>query len=177
MTLANKNDAELMSPRPSLAHSDTAGQLFTELEVNFGRSSHRRGGPGGWFFLLEPELRLSGAPRPVAPDLAAWRRERLPHLPRRAALDMAPDWICEVLSTSTAVSDRLWKLPLYFTAGVSWVWLLHPLLQMLEVFGRSEAGWVLHNSLSARDRVVTIAPFESVPLPLEQLWPDLDAEV
>jgi Uma2 family endonuclease len=38
----------------------------------------------------------------VVPDLAGWRRERLPHLPKAAFFSLAPDWICEVLSPSTA---------------------------------------------------------------------------
>ncbi|MFO0579016.1 MAG: Uma2 family endonuclease [Polyangia bacterium] len=168
--------AEDMSPRPSLAHADLSHQLATELENVFGRSGPRRGGPGGWFFLQEPELQLAGAPRNLIPDLAGWRRTRLPHLPRKAALDLAPDWVCEVLSTSTAAKDRIWKLPLYFSAGVSHVWLVNPVLRYVEAFGRGDQTWILLGAYSEQDAAVRIPPFEGQALPLAELWPDLDGE-
>ena len=167
---------EDMSPRPSLAHADLTLQLATELENVHGRSGPRRGGPGGWFFLQEPELRLSGAPRAVAPDLAGWRRERLPHLPRKAALDLRPDWVCEVLSTSTGAQDRYWKLPLYYAVGVEHVWLMNPVLRTLEVFGRGTDTWMLLGAFTEQDALVRVAPFEGRALPLAELWPDLEAE-
>src|SRR2546423_15702791 len=64
------------SPRPSMLHSRAASVLGEELGPPFGRG---RGGPGGWVILDEPELHLGR--QILVPDLAAWRRERLPELP------------------------------------------------------------------------------------------------
>jgi len=61
------------------------------------------GGPGGWLILDEPELHM-GADI-LVPDIAGWRRERMPRLPTTAWFELAPDWVCEVLSPSTALLD------------------------------------------------------------------------
>ena len=87
-------DRELYAtPRPPLRHARTATVLGGELgnPFDFGR-----GGPGGWWFLDEPELRLQADV--VVPDLAGWRRVRLPAIPDTAALTVAPDWVCQVIS-------------------------------------------------------------------------------
>jgi hypothetical protein len=48
------------------------------------------GGPGGWWILDEPELHLDADI--LVPDLAGWRRERMPDLPVTARFELAPDW-------------------------------------------------------------------------------------
>jgi Uma2 family endonuclease len=72
-----------------------------EVGVPFQRG---RGGPGGWRFLAEPELHL--ADDIVVPDLAGWRRERLPEVPDAAFHTLARDWVCEIVSPSTQRLDR-----------------------------------------------------------------------
>src|SRR5437879_4292337 len=80
-------------PRPAPRHAVAGSALGSVLgpPFQFGRD-----GPGGWVFMVEPELHLGS--HVAVPDLAAWRRERLPDLPDTAWIDTAPDWICEVLS-------------------------------------------------------------------------------
>jgi Uma2 family endonuclease len=69
-------DGELsLMPRPRLEHARSAGELHGELRGPFDRG---RGGPSGWVILPEPELHLGPLPDVVVPDLAGWRRERLP---------------------------------------------------------------------------------------------------
>ena len=72
----------------------------------------------------EPELHLGS--HVVVPDLAAWRRERLPALPDTAWIEVAPDWVCEVLSPSTERYDRGEKRAIYADAGVRHVWHIDP---------------------------------------------------
>src|SRR5512142_1943672 len=86
----------VVSPRPASRHARAASGLGGELHGPFQRG---RGGPGGWIILDEPELHLGG--NVLVPDLAGWRRERMPQLPDVAAFELAPDWVCEVLSAST----------------------------------------------------------------------------
>jgi hypothetical protein len=95
-------------PRPAARHAAAASALGAEL---FGPFRWGRGGPGGWIILDEPELHLAG--NILVPDIAGWRRERMPELPDVAAFELAPDWICEVLSPSTEAADRADKLPIY----------------------------------------------------------------
>jgi hypothetical protein len=42
----------------------------------------------------------------LVPNIAAWRRERSPSIARVAHMELAPDWLCEVLSPSTEAVDR-----------------------------------------------------------------------
>src|SRR5688572_30939502 len=84
-----------LSPRPAGPHTVVASTLHYEIGPPFGRG---RGGPGGWIILFEPELHLGDDV--LVPDLAGWRRERMPFVPD-GQFDVAPDWICEVLSKST----------------------------------------------------------------------------
>lgn len=108
-------DGELhTSPRPAPRHADAATGLSAALRAPFDRG---RGGPGGWRILIEPELHLGS--EVLVPDAAGWRRERLPRLPETAHLTLAPDWICEVVSPSTAALDRGAKLRSYAHEGVS----------------------------------------------------------
>jgi Uma2 family endonuclease len=90
-------DGELhLSPRPAPRHAAASSGLGGALHGPFDRG---RGGPGGWRILDEPELHLGADV--VVPDLAGWRRTRLPRLPDEAYFTLAPDWICEVVSPST----------------------------------------------------------------------------
>ena len=97
-----------------------------------GGPFHRgRNGPGGWVLLDEPELHFGDDV--LVPDIAGWRRERMPALPSTAYFALAPDWLCEVLSPSTETIDRTLKLAIYAAQGVGHVWLVNPLLETLEV--------------------------------------------
>ena len=100
------------SPRPAPRHSLSQVSLGGLLSLPYG---HGRGGPGGWWILTEPELHLGSDV--VVPDLAGWRRERLPRLPDTAFFAQPPDWLCEIVSPSTARLDRAKKLPLYAWQG------------------------------------------------------------
>src|SRR5688572_33185759 len=88
-------DGELyLNPRPAGPHTAAATALGEELGPPFKRG---RGGPGGWIILFEPELHLGA--NILVPDLAGWRRERLPVITNRLPyFELAPDWACEVLS-------------------------------------------------------------------------------
>ena len=87
-------DGELfLSPRPAPKHAVAS----SEIGMAIGNPFHRgAGGPGGWWILDEPELHF-GNDVPV-PDLAGWRRERLPAVPADAYMTLAPEQTLEVLS-------------------------------------------------------------------------------
>jgi hypothetical protein len=90
-------DGELFTqPRPAAPHARAASRLGIDLGGPFDRG---KGGPGGWIILYEPELHLHGDA--LVPDLAGWRRERMPEMPHAAAFELAPDWVCDVLSPAT----------------------------------------------------------------------------
>jgi Uma2 family endonuclease len=132
-----------------------------------GRSTAVGVGPGGWVILIAPELHLHGDV--LVPDIAGWRRERMPALPKSSAFELAPDWICEVLSPSTASIDRTEKLPIYGRELVGQVWLVDPLLQTLEVLRLDGASYRLVGAWRA-EAVVEREPFEALPIRLADLW-------
>lgn len=156
------------SPRPAPRQASAAMQLATDLNNPFGRG---RGGPGGWILLFAPELHLG---RDVlVPDMAGWRRERMPKLPDVVGIKMAPDWLCEVLSPSTARLDRTRKLVAYAREGVKHVWLVDPLLRTLEVF-RLEGPHYLLLATHSEAETVQAEPFEALALELRVLWGDVE---
>ncbi len=150
--------------RPATEHARASSRLGGALDGPFDRGS---GGPGGWIILDEPELHLLG--HILVPDLAGWRRERMPEMPRAPFLELAPDWVCEVLSPGTEATDRAEKIPIYAEAGVGHAWMLGPLTQTLEAYALESGAWRLLGTWrdGARPRV---APFDALELELAALW-------
>ena len=160
-------DGELfMMPRPAPRHATAAVGLTDAISPAFRRG---RGGPGGWIILPEPELELGPRPDLVQPAVAGWRRERLPTMPDEAAIDVVPDWVCEVMSSSTRRFDRFDKMPMYFRHGVAHAWLVDPAAKTLEVFRRTADGWLLVLS-AGESAVVRAEPFDAIELDLGALW-------
>jgi Uma2 family endonuclease len=158
-------DGELWtSPRPALRHAAASSELGHQLGPPFHRG---RGGPGGWLILDEPELHLGG--QTLVPDLAGWRRERMPAVPDAPYATLAPDWVCEVLSPSTALLDRAKKLRVYAEHGVGHAWLVDPLARSLEVLRLQGGLWTLLD-VHLGDVTVRAEPFEALELPLGALW-------
>ena len=152
------------TPRPAGPHAKAASTLGMDLGTAFQRG---RGGPGGWWLLDEPELHLGGDI--LVPDLAGWRRERLPSVPDAPYFELAPDWVCEVVSQSTGQLDRARKLPAYARDGVGHAWLVDPRQETLEVYALSEGRWVLL-ATHAGDARVRAEPFDAIELELAALW-------
>ena len=158
-------DGELhTSPRPAPRHADASSGLGGALRGPFDRG---RGGPGGWRILAEPELHLRSDV--VVPDLAGWRRTRLPALPQEAYFSIAPDWVCEVVSPSTAAIDRVKKLAIYAREHIAHAWLVDPIAHTLEVLRLDAGRWMIVSTASGLD-VVRAEPFDAIELDLSLLW-------
>jgi Uma2 family endonuclease len=158
-------DGELIvSPRPSAPHAVAASALGGSLLPPF---SFGRGGPGGWWILDEPELHLG--PDILVPDLAGWRRERMPEAPKSAFFTLAPDWVCEVLSPSTARLDRGRKRDIYAREGIAFLWLVSTEEQQLEAFVLENGRWMLAGTFTGK-QTVYVPPFEDVGLELGLIW-------
>lgn len=151
-------------PRPGVPHARASSVLGAVLYDPFDSGG---GGPGGWVVLDEPELHLGADV--LVPDLAGWRRERMPELPRDAALTLAPDWVCEVLSPRTRAHDRVRKMPVYAREGVGHLWLVDPDAKLLEIYrldGESYRSVGSHDG----DARVRAEPFDAIELELGALW-------
>lgn len=152
------------SPRPATPHARASSRLGAELIGPFDRG---RGGPGGWVLLFEPELHLGQDV--LVPDIAGWRRERMPRMPEVAAFTLAPDWACEVLSPSTAVLDRARKMAVYAREGVKHLWLVDPSFQTLEVYRLEGPRWTVVATHVGVVKV-RVEPFEALEWELGALW-------
>ena len=152
-------------PRPGPRHALAYSSLGDELVGPYHKG---RGGPGGWWILDEPELHLG--PDVLVPDLAGWRREHMPELPDSAWFETPPDWVCEILSASTAKGDRVLKMPIYAREGLSHLWLVDPDLRTLETYALNKGHWLLLNAYKDDDKV-SAPPFDAIELDLGVLWP------
>jgi Uma2 family endonuclease len=164
-------DGELhLSPRPARPHANAESNLGILLggPFRFGRA-----GPGGWILLDKPEIHLGPRPDKLVPDLAGWRRERMPHAidgdQAPAHYDLAPDWVCEVLSERTRRIDTIQKMRIYAREGVHHVWHVDPLARTLEVFRLTEGHWLLVDTFATEERV-RAEPFEAIELELALVW-------
>ncbi len=154
-----------VSPRPALPHIRAATVVGEEIGPPFGRG---KGGPGGWVILDEPELHFG--PDIVVPDLGGWRRERLlPDTFVGAFVRLAPDWVCEVISPSTARFDRSEKLQVYAREGVTHVWFVDAAPQTLEVLRLDGATYRIIKTFSG-EGPVRAEPFDAIELLLGALW-------
>ena len=166
-------DGELHTmPRPARAHANTASLLGGELHGPFRRGA---GGPGGWVILDGPEIHLGPRPDILVPDLGGWRRDRMPSVrgPSDAPshYEVAPDWICEILSPGTEAVDRGKKMRIYRREGVGHAWLVDPIERTLEVYRLENRRWTLLDTFTD-DAVVRAEPFDAIELPLSALWED-----
>lgn len=151
-------------PRPATPHAAASSALGEILGAPFKRG---RGGPGGWFILDEPELHFGSDV--LVPDLAGWRRDRVPEIPAAPFLSIGPDWVCEVLSPSTAAVDRGEKLPVFARERVAHVWFVDPIAKTLEVLrldGESYRVVTTHHG----GAVAKVEPFDAIDLELAILW-------
>jgi Uma2 family endonuclease len=167
-------DGELHAlPRPRPRHARAATRLLRGL----GPFDDDPGDPGdsggGWVLLLEPQLHLGPKPDKIVPDVAGWRRERLPATvfddDAPGHLAIAPDWVCEILSERTERIDRVKKMRIYRREGVGHVWLVNPALCTLEVYRADQAAWTLVETLEGDTRV-RAEPFSALELSLATLW-------
>jgi Uma2 family endonuclease len=153
------------NPRPAMPHAVAASLLGYYLTGPFQVG---QGGPGGWWIIDEPELHLGDDV--LVPDIAGWRRSRMPNPPDGAYVTLAPDWVCEILSPSTRGLDLDAKRPVYAREGVRHLWLVDPDGRTLEAFELT-AGERSRIATVADDAVVQIPPFEAASFSLADLWP------
>jgi Uma2 family endonuclease len=154
----------IANPRPTGKHVLAVSALETLLADPL---QFRKRSPGGWWILAEPQILISR--NKLIPDLAGWRRERMPKIPDGYLFETEPDWVCEVISDSSRKIDRQIKPPIYLSGGVKHYWLVEPELRTLEVLRATDAGWLWVKNYSGRD-MVRAEPFDEVEPDLLFLW-------
>ena len=155
------------SPRPASPHALASSMLGAVLIAGFGGEPGGAGVPGGWWILDEPELHFGQ--NVLVPDLAGWRRERMPTVPDVAGFQLAPDWVCEVISPSTGEIDRGRKMRVYARERVGHLWIVDPILRTLEVYRLEDGRWVVASTHAGTEQI-RAEPFEAVPLDMRRWW-------
>lgn len=153
-------------PRPAWPHSLTGSRLGADIEGPYGRG---RGGPGGWWIIDEPEVHFDLDTEVTVPDIAGWRKERMPTPPQGHKIQVVPDWVCEIFSPSTKSTDREETMPLYAHYGVRFAWLVDPKTHTLEAYELSGGEWKPLGHLRDDDEV-SVAPFDAIVIRLADLW-------
>jgi Uma2 family endonuclease len=156
-------DELIVSPRPGGPHAFATTGLVGQLDGPYQRGV---GGPSGWLLLFEPELHFGS--EVLVADIAGWRTERAPSA-SNVFFTVAPDWVCETLSPSTAIIDRTRKLDVYRLQRVSFVWLVDPVMRTLEVLRLEGLSWVVTGNYGG-DEKARIPPFDAIELDLAALW-------
>jgi Uma2 family endonuclease len=161
-------DGELYAtPRPASPHARAASGVGGDLWGRFDGPPNGPGQPGGWWILFEPELHLEADV--IVPDVAGWRREKMPVLANVAAFTQAPDWVCEVVSPTTAGADRVHKMRIYARESVGHLWLVDPLAKTLEVYRLDNGHWVVASTHAGGERVHA-EPFAAAEIEMNRWW-------
>jgi Uma2 family endonuclease len=147
-------------PRPRSVHLRAVGRLFKQIEDDDDDD------PSGWVILQEPQVRFGR--HLLVPDLAGWRRSRMPAMPDVVTFDLTPDWVCEGLSPSTARIDQGRKREIYAKHGVGHVWWVNPELQTVEVLTLDGTTYRVSTATGGNKRCV-LPPFTR-RLELSKLW-------
>lgn len=158
---------------PVAVHGAAQGGVFGAL-IPFRRRTGGSGGPGGWRFATEVEIRLA-EDEVVRPDVSGWRRERLARLPSTFPCEVRPDWVCEVLSRSNAAVDLLDKMRIYHEAGIQHYWILDPAKQTLRVHRWAPPGYQVVLDVGSK-AVVRAEPFEALEIAVAELFDDPDED-
>lgn len=153
-------------PRPAGPHASATSVLGMDIGSAYQRG---RGGPGGWWIIDEPEIHFVHDTEVLVPDIAGWRRERMPSLPQDHRFEVVPDWVCEVLSPSTQRKDRVIKMKLYAYYGVAYLWLIDPVARILEAYALDNGHWMVTGLYQDLDEV-RAAPFDAIVIALADLW-------
>jgi len=167
---------------PDLKHGDTQAQISHFLRPYRGRSGGGGGGGGaaalgGWWLSQEVDMALADVG--CRPDVVGWRRDkhaRVPQADARGVVTETPDFLCEVLSPSTARYDKVEKLDAYFRAGVPYYWLVDPMLRTFTVLERTDRGYLIVR-VAGPGETVRAAPFAGVEIPVDELFMDEEGEL
>ena len=156
-----------VTPRPAPKYANVSSALGVQIggPFQFGKD----GGPGGWWILDEPQIHFPGID--IVPDIAGWKKDRLPELPETAHFELDSDWVCEVLSPSTARYDKISKLRIYADNKVPYYWIVDPTYRTLEVLILDDKGYRLAATFEGSDKV-SAPPFEAIEFDLGDLWGD-----
>lgn len=158
------------SPRPTPVHQHAMSSTIAPLKQKYGWGSG--GGERGWIFLTEPQLHLT--PQDIVPDVAGWRVEKLPDVPKKVfvepSITVTPDWVCEILSPSSGRRDRVLKRKIYLELKVGYYWIIDPINQTLEAYKYENPSKWAEVGVYGGEEKAKVEPFDDIEFDLSTLW-------
>ena len=158
---------------PGGDHAIVASSIDRKIAASFHRKL-RNDGTGGWWILPEISIqynRISEKGRRLTADIAGWKRERVPLVPRGFPIATRPDWVCEVCHT-TRTKDMTIVPETLAAEGVPWYWFVDVEEQLLSIFHLQDGLFSLLKTWKKNDGRVTLPPFEACKLTLAELFGD-----
>ena len=160
-----------VKPLPPCEHGVAQSWIAGALVPAFARRANGPSRPGGWWYATEPTIDLS-MHQTVQPDVAGWRRERMPNRPAGYPITLRPDWVCEVMWDGDARRrDAIHKRRIYADHGVPFYWLVDTERETLTVLALTERGYVEQLTAARADRVRAV-PFDLIGLQVGVLFGD-----
>jgi Uma2 family endonuclease len=153
---------------PTGEHADAQSYVALLIKGPFQRKPGA-GGPGGWWILTEVDVEFA-THEVYRPDVAGWRRERVPERPTGMPVRVRPDWVCEVLSPTTASRDLIDKMQTLRQCEVPHYWVVDPEHATLTVYRWTKDGYVVALVTGKADRRARVEPFEAVEIDVALLF-------
>ena len=161
------HDGELcIMPAPTLLHQIVLGELFSALRAHVTARSL------GLVMVAPLDVLLSDRPGETTilqPDLVYLDPGRLDAAHMRG-VEGPPTLAVEILSPSTAATDRGRKRELYARHGVPYLWLVDSDARALEAYALGAGGYRLAG-LASGTEPIDLPPFTDLGLVPSSLWP------
>ena len=93
----------------------------------------------------------------------------MPVLENVAYSEIAPDWVCEVVSPTSGRLDRVRKMPVYAREQVEHIWLVDPLQRTLEVYRLEGQRWMVVSTHGGEESI-RAEPFAALELDMSRWW-------
>ncbi|WP_269411500.1 Uma2 family endonuclease [Lentibacillus daqui] len=155
-----------MAPSPNVKHQSIASELITEFNIHFRNQSCR--------VVSEIDVSLSGEKDPskvnewVKPDIVVvCDKDKI----MKNHIAGAPDLIVEILSKSTAKTDKMIKFHRYQRAGVKEYWIVDPVYETIDVY-LLENEYYKHTGTFANGDVINTSAFDGLSVKLEHVFRD-----
>ena len=158
----------VVQPSPISDHSSSQGKIRRFIGGPFD-DDDGYDGPGGWWILADIDVEFDNF-NTKRPDLAGWRRDRLPDPHKLCPITIVPDWICEILSPSNASYDRKSKANLYAAHGVKHYWILDPEVCLLEIYELQAGKWMQLGVYDRADKQVRLVPFDAIVVNVDRFF-------
>jgi Uma2 family endonuclease len=162
-------DGELVQRTMARPAHGGAQTKVGEVLGPFNRQPGGPRGPGGWWIFTEVEVLYRKTEEVFRHDLVGFRRDRHAARPSDFPVGAVPDWVCEILSTSTARYDLVKKNRTLHTHGVAHYWIVDPEHETLAVHRHHADGYLAVTTGGVGD-VVRAEPFDAIEIDVGELF-------